>query len=97
MTKGTAQGKRLSDLAVGTRARVLGVTGGHAMHARLAGLGLVAGARIEIHRNDASGPVILAYRNARIALGRGVAERVMVELAPAGRAGEETTDMRKSA
>jgi ferrous iron transport protein A len=73
------------------------VAGGQAVYARLAGLGLVAGARIEIYRNDAHGPVILAHRHARIALGRGVAERVMVELAPVGRAGEGATDMRKSA
>jgi len=87
MKRGGLHGNRLSELPAGTRVRLVRVGGGHAVHARLAGLGLVAGVEIDVRRNDGRGPVVLAHRHARIALGRGVAEHVLVEEASDARGG----------
>lgn len=67
---------------------------GHRLEHRLNHMGLVPGAPVEVIRNNAPGPVIVAVKGTRICLGRGVANRVMVDPrgggipdAPAGGAG----------
>jgi ferrous iron transport protein A len=46
---------------------------------RLAGLGLTVGAMVEVLQNYGRGPLIVAVRDTRIALGRGQADKVLVE------------------
>lgn len=55
---------------------------------RLISLGLVPGARVVVLQNRGRGPLIVEVHGARIALGRGQAERVSVEpCAPADHSG----------
>ena len=53
---------------------------GHRLEHRLQHMGLVPGARVKVVQNNAPGPVIVAVKDTRVCLGRGVANRVMVEL-----------------
>jgi len=55
---------------------------GHRLEHRLNHMGLVRGERVKVLRNNAPGPLIVAVRDTRLCLGRGVASRVMVRPDP---------------
>jgi ferrous iron transport protein A len=61
---------------------VQAVRGGAEVTGRLTALGLVAGAPIEVLQNRGRGPLLVRVRDARIALGRGEAVKVLVERTP---------------
>jgi len=63
----------------GDRAVVVAVHGGRGMQRRLADMGLAPGAEIEVCSEASSaGPVIVRLLGSRIAIGRGMAPRIMV-------------------
>jgi len=69
----------LTALAPGQRAVVTALEGGHGMRRRLASMGLTVGSEVESLISRGSGPIVVAVRQTRLALGRGVANRVLVE------------------
>jgi Fe2+ transport system protein FeoA len=69
----------LSMVSPGQEVRLLAIRGGHRMRKRLADLGLNPGATMHVVQRDGHGPLILAVRDSRLALGRGMAHRIMVE------------------
>lgn len=76
----------LARLPVGSRVRIQQILGGRLLVHRLLGLGLRVGSEVELtHRRG--GGVVLASEGARVALGAGVAEKLLVlPLAPQPRA-----------
>ncbi len=52
--------------------------GGHRMTSRLADLGILPGVVLEVLRDGSTGPLMLMVRGTRLAIGRGMAERVWV-------------------
>ena len=68
----------LTIMQPGRRVRLISVNAGEGLVGRLAAMGLVPGAEIEIMRNSARGPVILMLGESRIMLGRGTAEKLSV-------------------
>lgn len=74
------QGMSLDRIATGKRARVVGVRGGRILRARLATFGFVPGAEVYVWRNEGVGPIIVQVLGTRVALGRGEAARVFVEM-----------------
>ncbi len=74
----------LRGLATGASAQVAALTGGHALVARLAALGLTPGAGLEVVQNPGRGPVIVRVRDTRLVLGRREAGYVLVAPAEAG-------------
>lgn len=72
----------LINLPIGSRARIIAILGGRGLHRRLLGLGLRVGSEVEVLHQRGRGVVIAAADN-RIALGGGVAEKLLIEpLAP---------------
>jgi len=69
----------LNQLPKGARAVVRRLAGGSELAGRLAGLGLVVGARLVVLQNAGHGPMLVNVRDTRIALGRGEAMKVLVE------------------
>jgi Fe2+ transport system protein FeoA len=67
----------LSDVNEGRRVTVRSVSGGQGLVCRLAALGLMTGASIVVLRN-AGGPFLLAVKGTRIAIGRGMAYKILV-------------------
>jgi len=59
--------------------------GGRTFVSRLASLGFTPGAPIQIVQNRGRGPMIVLVRDCRIALGRGEARKVWVQLEENGR------------
>jgi ferrous iron transport protein A len=69
----------LSQVETGTTARIAFITAGHGLTGRLCAMGLVAGEHLCVLQNARHGPVIVALDGCRIVLGRGMAEKILVE------------------
>lgn len=67
----------LAGIAEGRKVRLRSIDGGHVLASRLAALGLVPGAEFVVLRN-AGGPFLLAVKGSRIAIGRGMAHKILV-------------------
>lgn len=60
--------------------RLVDVAGGQGVRRRLAELGLNPGASLRVVQSNRGGPLILAVKDdARMAIGRGMAHKIMVE------------------
>ncbi|MGC9400683.1 MAG: FeoA family protein [Anaerolineae bacterium] len=70
----------LAMVAPGEEVRLTAIRGGQRMRRRLADLGLNLGLTVRVIQRDGHGPLILAVKDSRLALGRGVAHKIMVEL-----------------
>ena len=57
------------------------IAGGSSLKRRLNEMGLNRGTQINIVRNDGWGPVLIALSSSRIALGRQMASKILVEKA----------------
>lgn len=68
----------LATLPPGEEAIVVEVQGGHGLRNRLTAMGLIPGTPVRLLQNRSSGPVLVQVRDARIALGRGVAHKIIV-------------------
>ncbi len=68
----------LSALETGEHAVVAELSASHGLLARMVSLGFPRGAPVVVVQNFGRGPLIVLVRDARIALGRGEARRIMV-------------------
>ena len=70
----------LTMLSPGTRARVTAVCGGRGFNQRLASMGILPGAELVLLKGGPGGPVIINVLGSRFMLGRGMAQRIMVQV-----------------
>ena len=68
--------------SVGATAVVRELDGGNEFSGRLAAMGLVLGAALQVMQNSGKGPMLVRVRDTRLALGRGEAQRILVERVP---------------
>lgn len=83
-----AQRRPLMPLAMakpGERVMIKEMTGGRIARVRLTNMGLRPGDYIEIINNTGLGRIILGRGNSRLAIGRGIAQKIMVALADDGK------------
>ena len=71
----------LSALASGEAGVVCQLAGGRGFMSRLATLGFTPGVEVNMVQNFGRGPLIVLVRDTRVALGRGEAMKVLVEVA----------------
>ncbi|MBU4222602.1 MAG: ferrous iron transport protein A [Euryarchaeota archaeon] len=72
---------RLTDLQPGQRARILRLEGGHGFQRNLRLRGIREGKIVEvITRQPIGGPVVISIEEGEIAIGRGMASKVIVEV-----------------
>ena len=70
----------LSMASPGKEVKLIAIRGGQRVRKRLADLGLTPGTVLRVVQADAWGPLIVAFKDdARLALGRGMAHKIMVE------------------
>jgi Fe2+ transport system protein FeoA len=74
-----AQSLPLTMVAQGERVRLLKVHAGEALSSRLNAMGLTPGVELTVIQ-DSGGPLLLGVRDSRLALGRGMAQKIFVEL-----------------
>ena len=65
----------------GERVRIIGFMGGRGMERRLTSMGLNRGADVEVIKSSGPGPLIVASRETRIAIGYGMAKHILVSMA----------------
>lgn len=70
----------LSHLPAGTEARVVALEGGRGLQSRLVSMGLNVGCDVRVVRSGRAsrGPTLIALGQMRLAIGHGMAERIMV-------------------
>lgn len=62
----------------GEEVRIDRLVGGRKVQQRLADMGLTPGTRIEVIKASGPGPMIVAFRGSRLALGRGLSQKILV-------------------
>lgn len=71
--------RRLSEVRVGETVRIIGLEQGRGFQMRLVSMGLTPGTTVRVVQKAPGGPCIVATRGTRIALGRGMLDRIRVE------------------
>ncbi len=69
----------LTMIREGKKAVLRSIEGGRQLRSRLAALGLLPGAELEVIQNSGHGPFVIAVKGSRIVIGRGMAARIAVE------------------
>jgi ferrous iron transport protein A len=64
--------------AVGERVRIVATRAGRGIERKLSDLGLTNGCEVTVVSRDSSGPMVVARNNMRLALGTGLAHRILV-------------------
>jgi len=65
-------------VSTGKKIRIVSLAGGRGMQQRLTSMGLGPGSEISVIRRGAPGPFIVAVKETRLAIGAGMAQRIMV-------------------
>jgi Fe2+ transport system protein FeoA len=68
----------LSEVAEGQTVNVIRIDGGRDLRSRLTTMGLLPKTRIKVVRNGKSGPFVINVKNSKMALGRGIVDKIMV-------------------
>ena len=68
----------LSDATAGKNVRVISIDAGHSLKNRLAAMGVLTNSALHIMRNGGAGQLIVAIKNSKIVLGRGVSQKIFV-------------------
>jgi len=69
----------LAIATVGEKVRLENINGGENLIRRLTSMGMTPGVELSVVQ-DSGGPLLISVRDTRIALGRGMAQKVMVSL-----------------
>jgi ferrous iron transport protein A len=69
----------LGFLSSGQTAVIKDIAAGSYLRGRLFELGFVAGAKVCVVQNQPCGPLMVALGNGRVVIGRGEAQKIMVE------------------
>jgi len=74
------EGLRLTKIKSGTCARVQFINAGKNAREKLISMGLVPGKEVEVISSSGHGPVVVKVDDTRIALGHGLADKVIMKL-----------------
>jgi len=69
----------LSAIDPGQDVTLIDIDGGRGVRSKLYSMGLVPGVNLRILSRSGSGPVMIAVKDSRLAIGRGMAEKIIVE------------------
>ena len=67
----------LSSLHDGEKAQITAINGGRSINLRMHELGFTTGTKLKVIRNVGGGPILVELKAGKIALGRGVARKIM--------------------
>ncbi len=77
--------KTLADLKPGERAEIVSLNGGDDFRARLRAMGLAEGRTVhKLSRIRWGGPIVVLVNRAQVAVGRGMARKIVVRVADEG-------------
>jgi ferrous iron transport protein A len=75
----SGRGMPLAMVSPGKLVTVAGVRAGWGLQRRLADMGLTPGVQIRVLNSQMPSPVLIDLRGSRVALGRGVAQKILVK------------------
>ena len=58
---------------------LIAITGGRGIRSKLYSMGLVPGVKLTVLNRNGTGPVMVAVKDSRLAIGHGMAEKIIVE------------------
>ncbi len=68
----------LSEIEEGQTVKIIKIDGGRGIRIRLTTLGLLPKTQVMVVHNGRSGPFVISVKNSKMALGRGVVDKIMV-------------------
>ncbi len=68
----------LSRVNAGKEVIIQDINGGRGIRSKLYSLGLIPGAKLTILRGNCAGPTMIAVKNSKLAIGRGMARKIIV-------------------
>lgn len=70
----------LTKVSPGREVTLISIAGGRGLRARLTDMGLNEGVKLKVLHSHQTGPCIILVGNARLILGHGLAQKVMVRI-----------------
>ncbi len=70
---------KLTNLNTGDEGTLIDIEGGRGIKSKLFNLGLTPGIKIKIISKNGWGPIVLKVRDGKIAIGRGMAEKILIK------------------
>ena len=74
----TAVTRPLSEVTEGQTVNIIRIDGGRGLRVRLTTLGLLPNTRVTVIHNGRSGPFVISVKKSKMALGRGMVDKIMV-------------------
>ncbi|MBN1492983.1 MAG: ferrous iron transport protein A [Candidatus Omnitrophica bacterium] len=68
----------LTTISSGTKVKIARLIGGRTFKSKITAMGLHVGLVITVIRNESEGPIVVEAKGVRIALGRGMSEKLSV-------------------
>jgi len=68
----------LSGVEPGKEVTLIGIDGGRGIRSRLYSMGLVPGERLRVLNGNNNGPILIGLKGCSLAIGRGMARKMMV-------------------
>ena len=68
----------LSQIAKGQTVNIIRIDGGRGLRVRLTTMGLLPNTQITVIHNGRSGPFVISVKNSKMALGKGIVDKIMV-------------------
>ena len=68
----------LTAVPCGRKVRIVSIVGGRGVREHLADMGVDIGSEIEILKRGAPGPFLIAAKEVRLAIGQGMAQKIMI-------------------
>ncbi len=62
----------------GNKTRIVSIVGGRGVREHLFDMGLDVGTEVEVLKRGAPGPFLIAFKETRLAIGQGAAQKIMV-------------------
>ena len=69
----------LSNVPSGKEVTLTDINGGRGLRSKLYSMGLIPGVRLRVLCGDGGGPLMICVRDSRLAIGRGMAQKIVVE------------------
>jgi Fe2+ transport system protein FeoA len=78
IAQNTPNGRTLTTVKPGETVRLVRIHAGQGLVARLAAMGMLPRVEITVVRNSQPGPCVISVRDSKVALGRGMADKIEV-------------------
>lgn len=78
IAQNTPKGRTLATVRPGQTVRLVRIHAGQGLVSRLAAMGMLPQVEITVVRNSHPGPCVISVRDSKVALGRGMADKIEV-------------------